>query len=198
MFCAVKYGVEITHNFLETGHTQNEGDSMHSVIERASKNIPVFSPDQWYNIARIACKKKPYSVKEIYAEDIFDLKKLLNETTKNWKKDQNGNNVMWTKVGVINVEPENPYLIKIQFKYDGEIYIVDTAEKKRGGSFVDLKEYDLKTLRNGPVPISQAKFNDLMQLCKERVIPEIYHPFYKNLQNAASADDINGQEMDSD
>ena len=30
---AVRYNIEITYRFLETGYTQNEGDSMHALIE---------------------------------------------------------------------------------------------------------------------------------------------------------------------
>ena len=36
--------VEIEHVFFVRGHSQNEADSMHSVIERASKNFPVYTP----------------------------------------------------------------------------------------------------------------------------------------------------------
>ena len=34
----------ITHKFLEVGHTQNEGDSMHSTIERSKGRCPIYSP----------------------------------------------------------------------------------------------------------------------------------------------------------
>ena len=38
---------EIEHCFLERGHTENENDSVHSVISRAAKNIPILTPKQW-------------------------------------------------------------------------------------------------------------------------------------------------------
>ena len=45
LFASTKYKVFVSHRFLEVGHTQNEGDSMHALIERRSKNVSVFSPD---------------------------------------------------------------------------------------------------------------------------------------------------------
>lgn len=44
MFCAANFSCKITHIFSEKGHTQNEVDSIHSVIERAAKKIPVYTP----------------------------------------------------------------------------------------------------------------------------------------------------------
>jgi len=39
----------ISHYYLEAGHTQNEGDSMHAVIERAAKRVNVFTPITTYS-----------------------------------------------------------------------------------------------------------------------------------------------------
>ncbi|KAK4881140.1 hypothetical protein RN001_004459 [Aquatica leii] len=64
-YCSVKYGVIITHKFLEKGHTQNEGDSAHSIIERAAKNIPIYIPSQWCAPLCSAKRKKPYTVRGI-------------------------------------------------------------------------------------------------------------------------------------
>lgn len=36
-YAAFKLKIKITHTFLEKGHTQNEGDSVHACIERAQK-----------------------------------------------------------------------------------------------------------------------------------------------------------------
>ena len=40
------FGVEITHRFLEKSHSQSEGDSTHSTIERVKKRQTIFNPDQ--------------------------------------------------------------------------------------------------------------------------------------------------------
>ena len=38
----------ICHIFLERGHTENEGDSVHATIERAARRANVYAPLQWY------------------------------------------------------------------------------------------------------------------------------------------------------
>ena len=49
--------------FLQKGHTENEKDSVHSVIERATKHAVIYSPEQWYSAVRTARKSKtPYHV----------------------------------------------------------------------------------------------------------------------------------------
>ena len=45
---------EINHIFLESGHSQQEGDSMHSCIEKAAKHLPVFSIENWRTVGLIA------------------------------------------------------------------------------------------------------------------------------------------------
>ena len=43
---------EIEHCFLEMGHTQNENDSVHSVIAQTAKKIPVYTPEKWATVVR--------------------------------------------------------------------------------------------------------------------------------------------------
>ncbi|KAJ8866869.1 hypothetical protein PR048_032731 [Dryococelus australis] len=40
----------IDHKFFESGHTEMECDSMHSKIEKKSKNVPVYVPEGWAQI----------------------------------------------------------------------------------------------------------------------------------------------------
>ena len=56
----------IEHVFFVSGHSQNEGDSMHFTIERSSRNIAVDTPNQWAQQMRSAKRKRPrYIVKEL-------------------------------------------------------------------------------------------------------------------------------------
>lgn len=52
----------ITHKYLITGHSQNEGDNAHSVIEKqvklALKSGPIFVPEQYVALIRTAKKKE--------------------------------------------------------------------------------------------------------------------------------------------
>lgn len=79
-----EFGVTITHRFLEKGHTQNEGDSVHSVIERAGEHKLVYTPEEWKLLIRWAKAEKPYQVRDITRDHVIDFKELLKK--KNWTK----------------------------------------------------------------------------------------------------------------
>lgn len=81
----------IEHNYLETGHTQMNVDSMHSAIERAAKHISIYTPNEWCNVIRKAraenkkTKTTPYKVIRMQHNDFIDLKDayshLMNRST---------------------------------------------------------------------------------------------------------------------
>lgn len=71
---SAKHSVDVTHSFLVKGHTQNEGDSVHSVIERSLKKRTLFTPCQIYESIKNARKRKPYHVIEVGVEDLYDFK----------------------------------------------------------------------------------------------------------------------------
>lgn len=64
VYAASTLEIDIIHTFLECGHTQNEGDSVHVLIENKSKKPDIFTPEMWYKIIENAKKstKNPYSV----------------------------------------------------------------------------------------------------------------------------------------
>lgn len=46
--------VIVEQKYLEVGHTQMEGDSMHSLIERKLKNMKIYVPADYENVCRQA------------------------------------------------------------------------------------------------------------------------------------------------
>lgn len=66
----------ITLHFFETGHGQSEGDSMHSVIEKAYKQAgDIGVPAQLVHIFQLARKNpSPYKVIQVQSKDITDWK----------------------------------------------------------------------------------------------------------------------------
>jgi hypothetical protein len=66
----------ITHNFLETGHTQNENDAVHAVIECSARNAVIYTPEQWSAIVRTARPSKPYQVKDMQPSNFFNFKQV--------------------------------------------------------------------------------------------------------------------------
>lgn len=86
VYAAQKFNVSIYHRFLEKGHTQNEGDSIHSVIERASKSKIIYTPEEWRLLARWAKNEEPYEVCNM--TEFFDFKGQVNN--KVWQKKYSG------------------------------------------------------------------------------------------------------------
>lgn len=85
-YAAFTFKVKITHRFLEKGHTQNEGDSMHACIENSHKRKLIYVPSQWVTLIR--CAKvtwKPYTVFEISNEEFLDFKPFVDDKQCNWK-----------------------------------------------------------------------------------------------------------------
>ncbi|EZA58416.1 hypothetical protein X777_01373 [Ooceraea biroi] len=82
---AIRYlGIKsITHKFLIKGHTQNEGDSAHSLIERQVKRLlksgPMYTPESFISAIRSARKTgQPFQVNELCYEDFYDIKTLAS------------------------------------------------------------------------------------------------------------------------
>lgn len=74
----------ITHKYFIRGHTQNEGDAIHSIIEKSlrksKKSGPIYIPDQYVSIIRNSKKKgSPIEVKEMSFPDFFYLKTLFDD-----------------------------------------------------------------------------------------------------------------------
>lgn len=64
VYAAKKFNICVTHRFLQKGHTQNEGDGVHSVIERASHTKTIYTPHEWRLLLRWAKNEgEPYVVR---------------------------------------------------------------------------------------------------------------------------------------
>lgn len=73
------------------GHTQNEGDNVHSVIEKKVKSIlksgPIYTPPEYVGIIRSAkVTGRPYKVREMCHSDFIDWVKVTEEIGKNFTK----------------------------------------------------------------------------------------------------------------
>ena len=185
----------ITHKFLEHGHTQNEGDSMHSTIEAEIGRTPVYSPQQYYIMARLAKKRgKPYVVTELAGEDFLDFKGLAdgdNTAVKNWTIDENGKRVMWTKLRVLQLRKDKPGHAYYKNDYNEEFKVIKLnpeavqsqrprRKTKAQSSIDDLTTVKVAQLCYGPRAITRAKHDDLLSLCAGRTIPTQYHSFFKH------------------
>lgn len=203
------FGISIIHNYFEVGHSQSEGDAMHALIERRKKNQIIYVPEQWISLIRCAkTTGDPYVVTELDQNLILDFKSLLKKKT-NWDWDSTGQKVFWSKIKHIKIDNENPDLLYFQYDYLSDQYLsLNLAMKpttrvtrtKRAKETIECEQPDdggsISTLYKKLLPISTAKYKDLISLCNCNAIPNIYHNFYLNLPHSTQLadDDISDDE----
>ncbi|XP_039755887.1 uncharacterized protein LOC120630653 [Pararge aegeria] len=165
LYVSNTFKVDVCHRFLEKGHTQNEADSVHALIERSSKNKLIYTPDEWYTLVRWAKQNSPpYTVVEVNQDLVLDFKAWLH--TKNWIKDTNLEKISWNMIREVKVQRNNSDII--EFK----------GRKKKEKGVILEKVY------NNPIPITEVKYRDLISLCDTMIIPKKYHTFYNNLKHS--------------
>lgn len=176
----------ITHKYLIRGHTQNEGDAIHSIIERsvkrAKKSGPVYVPDQYVSLIRNAKKKgKPLQVREMGYEDFIDFKELHSEMALNIAKDSDGNTFKLSDVKVFRFEKESDkFLYKLSYKQENWNEVIFKAVRNRR-SGTQTKSIRLKPAYASKITLPDKKKKDLISLCDSNIIPHYYKPFYQAL-----------------
>lgn len=176
--------LDIVHRFLQTGHTQNEGDSMHACIEKNLKNKIVYTPDQLYEIIMNAKVHKKFVMTEMSQNVFYDFKSLaiLN---KNWLKDTRGEKIYFLKLKEVKITAETPD--KLFYKYDFEqpdYFVLDTknySSSRTRKNKTTRSDPELKTAYDQLLPVSSALYKDLKSLCDSNAIPLHYQGFYRNL-----------------
>lgn len=157
VYCSQKYNIDICHRFLEKGHTQQEGDSVHALIEKSSKRKFIFCPEEWYTLVRW-CKTSgdAYEVIEITQDQILDFKMCLNDFK--LTKNTDNENVKCYQVREIVVKAENPYAIFYKYDLnDEEPKRIDLVRKVTTRSHRSLN--DPKKCYDEPIMITSAIHN---------------------------------------
>lgn len=168
----------IHHVYYELGHTQMEGDSMHSCIERAAKNVQVNVPSEWALICQMARKNpNPYKMLNMTHTSFIDWTSLADGNKDTARYHTTGGEVVeWRKIKCFKYDKSHPDLIQFKYNYDDENFkIIKVMKSTRYQSLNLPKAYSSR------LPITWAKYKDLMDLCETRVIPAHHHDFYKNL-----------------
>lgn len=166
----------ITHKYLIKGHTQNEGDSVHSLIERQVKRQlkggPMYTPEAFVLAIRGAKKTgKPLNVTELCFADFCDIKALATEIGP-----LNMSQVKLATVKVIRVEKESPTSLFFKTSYeDANFKVADVIRKKK------MKDITLTRAFHTKPTIADKKKQDLLELVEKHHIPHFYKPFYQQL-----------------
>jgi len=203
-FHAVKtFNVDrICHYYLEKGHTENEGDSMHSTIESAAKSVNIFSPFQWYTVASTAKKSgEKYKVIEMEGQ----MKNFKGLADVYLKGSQRG--IRWSDIKCLKVEKASPNSLfvkdsfgcndykEIQFAGKQQVSNVESDHEDSCAELEPLDGFHATGTNNDALPtlesesmVTQAKKNDLLWMCEQLIIPKNYHPFYKALSVCSHTD----------
>jgi hypothetical protein len=179
----------IEHKYFEKGHTRNENDSMHASIEHASRKLSIYTTAQWATIIQSSRKGQPYIVKEMSPSDFFDFRDL-SEKISNFEYADRNERVMWSLIRLLKLSSETPNAFSFKYNYGGQTKFVDLFSKtsrrtKLCSMTIDPKSYTLKQLRNDLIPISSDKYNDLVSLCINDIIPRAHHVFYALLPHGS-------------
>ena len=171
--------------FFETNHGQAEGDSMHSTIERTlSRCNELFLPSELSVILKLA-RKTPYNVKDVTPNDILDWKAYsIEQRILRVRLSDEGHSVDWTKMMQIMVDQSKSDKIFYKTSHLVERYSTLSIGTPRRSSTATPAQ-DLKPEHeSAPPKLSQAKYDDLMSLCRGRT-PVIRNPdhqaFYQQL-----------------
>lgn len=174
----------ITHKFLIKGQTQNEGDSVHSLIERGIqrtlKSGPIYTPDQYISIIRTVKKKgRSYKVHEMDHTSFHDLKVLASDVGKNFNKNTDNEIVKMTDIKILKIDPDFPGSFFYKTSYSA-IEFKCVKASSRNSKALD-KDYNLPKAykkRNG---IAEKKKKGLLELVEKNIIPNYYRSFYEGL-----------------
>lgn len=80
----------VDQKFMESGHSQMEVDCVHSTIERKGQTNKIYTPFDWYAIARCCRPKQPYRVIEMDYSSFRNHKESSGKIMKNKSTTDNG------------------------------------------------------------------------------------------------------------
>ncbi|CAG5044420.1 unnamed protein product [Parnassius apollo] len=152
-------------------------DSVHAVIEVNLHKTIIYAPSQWYIVFTIARKDPfPYEVEKKTFEDFY---KCDSVAEKYFKGNLTGK---ISKIRIATFKKSN--LSTISVKY--------SMEKSAKSSLVEIQSKTrvlLISCYHSRLPIAKAKYNDLVKLCKDKVIPAKFHKEFTDIPCSASAKD---------
>lgn len=172
-------------------YTQNENDSVHSVIEKAVKKClrsgPVYTPDQYVTIIRTARKKgNPYNVTEMCYSDFVDIKNLTEACGGQFSKNTEGETVKTSDIKIIKFEKlQDSNHVSIYYKtsyLDADFKEIKFHNNRssRTRTSTNLQNFQLKPLYQSRLKLSDRKNSDLKSLIDSNIIPQSYALSYYN------------------
>jgi hypothetical protein len=156
---------------------------MHASIEGAKKYSNVYTMVDWISIFQRARRRNPYKV-SLHHQDILNFQHVAQQMMKNRRKDQDGNVVNWLLVKSFQYRKAERGIIFYRYNYGDEFKKISIFGRGRPLPVpAPPQAYTRK------IPVSQAKKNDLLKLCRQLAIPEEVHPWFEALPSSKEVRD---------
>lgn len=174
----------ITHKYFIKGHTQNENDNAHSLIEKEIQKYlkadMIYTPLQYIPLIKSAKKTgKKFVVTTLTFEDFIDIKGLQSQWGTNFSKDINRNILTWNEIKILKFRKEEWFKFYFKTSYKDEDYReVDVRTRK---VLPMLNNIELRKAYNEGFQLSDNKKKDLKTLIMQKVIPPYHSTYYSHL-----------------
>ena len=178
----------ITHKYLQRGHTQNEGDTIHSnigkVVKKAKRCGCIYVPDQYATLIRQSNKKlEPINLHELNFDDFYNLKALYDDVGFRLNENEAGNSFKVKEVRVLKFEKgSDVFYYKNSYKeteWHSLCFLPKTLRTRK--QYHSLADYELKNAFTKTLALPENKKKDLKMLCNDCTIPPYYHSFYESI-----------------
>lgn len=181
----------VVHKFLLRGHTHQEADHVHGLIERAVKRQPtmqIVTTWDWEQLIR----SSGATVIRMRVEDFKNFGVLYAQpgsTFVHKKQNTDKQNFLISSVVWMEARTDSPGIVFYKTSFTEETF--KTVNLNRSVRKIINLPPQLPPLRNRPKGIPQKKHDHLLTLLKW--VPEQFHPFYRNMPviggNASDEDD---------
>jgi len=180
----------VDHIFFETGHTRNECDGKHSLIERSKSTIDRISvPEQWYDhvasLNKVTAEYPNRTFQVVLMKGLFkDFAELLKGPLVHRTNTVAGSKFHWFKTQQFSYHRREPGLVSTKKSVrakNSEVLSFNRRGKKH--KYADKLASVLRPCYSDPVPISEQKKADLLKCLP--LLEARYHDFYRSLPTSA-------------
>ena len=175
-------------NFLVTGHSENENDNAHSLIERKTKKRTLYTPQEWKTAIMMSFQPDSVKVKSLKTDDVIDFHSITNfpEYAPMLKDTVRENDIVtskkegkvyWSKVIQYYFTKSDPNKMFFKYHYSCPEFKFTTIHNKVSTrSNVAPKR---SKMYSQPPGIDKSKKDALLKLCNDNLIPEEHWKFYQ-------------------
>lgn len=175
----------ITHKYLIKGHTHNEADNVHSLIEKEitkhEKAGPIYIPCQYATLIKSARKTgKPFIVKELDYTFFHDIKVLQEQWGYNFNENTDKTKIIWSDIRIINFKKGNDFHFHYKTSYlETEYNTINMRNKRK--KMKNFEEITLEKLYAQSIDLKEHKKRDLKDLIRKNLIPTYYTHYFNHL-----------------